>query len=167
MAAFAPNDRPVPLGRSDAEALWELDRLCFPPDTAFSLGAFRSLLRDRRLVGFRFGDTTVSGASASDAGGPAPSLLAFVMALRVAAAADIVTIDVHPKHRRLGLGRALLRYLHDRLRVSGTTEVTLHVAEDNAAAQQLYFMEGYALVGEARGYYPGGRDARVLRLALA
>ena len=158
---------PVALERRDAEALWALDRLCFPGDVAFSLGTFRQLLRDRRHLGFRLGGragpaaTTVASAAAA-----APTPVAFVMALREAVSADIVTLDVHPEHRRRGLGRALLRHLHATLRRTGAQEVTLQVAEDNTGARQLYLSEGYAAVGVARGYYGDRGDAVLMRLAL-
>ena len=154
MAAAPPRPAPAPLQRRDAVALWTLDRLCFPVEDAFSLGTFRRLLQDGRQLGFRFDEPR------------APSPLAFIIALREGAAADIVTLDVHPEHRRRGLGRALLRHLHAVLRSAATREVTLQVAEDNGGAQRLYAAEGYAAVGVARGYYGGGRDAVLMRLEL-
>ena len=157
---------PVSLERRDAAALWALDRLCFTDDIAFSLGTFRRLLRDQRLVGFWIGSGGVESAVKGGADGGPQSLVAFVMALREKSSADIVTLDVHPGHRRRGLGRALLRHLHAALRRSGTREVTLQVAEDNVGAQELYRDEGYAAVGVTRSYYGSRRDAVLMRLVL-
>ncbi len=69
---------------------------------------------------------------------------------------------VAPTYRRLGIFRALLRALVDRLRWSGVSDLLLWVLEDNYAARQVYKRLGFELTGE-RQPLPGDRYELRLR----
>jgi ribosomal protein S18 acetylase RimI-like enzyme len=57
----------------------------------------------------------------------------------------ITQICVHPKYRRFGLGRLLLRVAADQFRRLGMEDLTLTVTEANTPAVDLYTVEKYEL----------------------
>ena len=80
---------------------------------------------------------------------------------------EILTVGVIPAARRRGVGRRLLTELLDEARSRGAAEVFLEVRADNEAAQTLYRVEGFSVVGLRRGYYDHGRlDAVTMRMPL-
>lgn len=90
----------------------------------------------------------------------------FVMARVVADEAEILTLAVHPDHRRQGLATRLLHDAEIRAELAGATSMFLEVAASNTAGQALYAGRGYHQVGLRRGYYGLGLDALVLRRPL-
>lgn len=52
-------------------------------------------------------------------------------------------VAVHPQHRGVGLGRAMVQVLHCAARIKGATSVRLKVYPDNARAVALYESLGY------------------------
>lgn len=68
----------------------------------------------------------------------------------------IITIGIHPDHRRRGLGRRLLRAIEARL---DGHDIYLTVRVSNVGAIQLYESEGYRLARRKYGYYPA-RDGQ-------
>jgi ribosomal-protein-alanine acetyltransferase len=83
-----------------------------------------------------------------------------------APSADIQTIAVAERARRGGLGRVLMTQLIAEARVRGAEEVFLEVRADNDSAQNLYRSLGFEQLAVRKGYYKGGIDAIVMRLAL-
>jgi ribosomal protein S18 acetylase RimI-like enzyme len=65
----------------------------------------------------------------------------------------IYTVNVHPKERGRGLGRALLSACEERLRALGMTRVLLEVNVENADAIRLYERAGYARAELLKDYY--------------
>jgi len=117
----------------DARAFRELDVLCFPSGVAFSSSAFRYHLRDPfsvnvvaessvAVVGFSIGAVYRNGES------------------------NIVTVDVHPDFRRLGIGCELLSRLESGLADKGADIFFLQVAVNNDAALALYKNAGYEIL---------------------
>lgn len=79
--------------------------------------------------------------------------------------AHITTVAIHPDHRRMGLGRRLVRELLERAKAAGIQCVTLEVRRGNEAATKLYLQMGFQEVAIRRGYYPdNGEDAVVMWL---
>ena len=66
----------------------------------------------------------------------------------------IITVDVAPGYRRLGIAQKLLCEVEDIFRQKGIWECRLEVREDNAAALNLYLKVGYEKVGKLANYYP-------------
>ncbi len=78
--------------------------------------------------------------------------------------ADIQTIAVDPTHRRLGIGRVLLRQLLALAQSRGVADVLLEVRADNPGAQRLYELNGFtAIAVRPRYYQPDDVDAIVMR----
>lgn len=93
------------------------------------------------------------------------ALAAFAIARAIAGEAEVLTVAVHPAHRRRGSGRALIEAIALRAAAVGATRLLLEVASDNDAALALYRTAGFARIGERRAYYSRqGRavDAQVL-----
>ncbi len=74
----------------------------------------------------------------------------------------IMTIAVHPQHRRRGLGTLLLLDLFEQARERGVQRLTLEVRVSNVAAQRLYQAFGFHLEGRRFHYYGDGEDALIL-----
>jgi ribosomal-protein-alanine N-acetyltransferase len=130
---------------ADLDALWALDQLCFPRGIAYS----RRELRDFLALPDAF------ALIAEDAG----AIAGFIVATVLEDAGYIITIDVHPDHRRSGLGSRLLAAAEERLRAAGVEAILLEVAVDNAPALAFYQRHGYATLRRLPRYYNTGADA--------
>jgi [ribosomal protein S18]-alanine N-acetyltransferase len=101
---------------------------------------------------------------ASTAEGEPPQGL--LIARRAGDEAELLTLAVHPTHRRFGLARALLGAAMDALSASGVKQLFLEVEEENAPARGLYESLGANAIGRRPGYYEHGADAAIFSLAL-
>jgi [ribosomal protein S18]-alanine N-acetyltransferase len=143
--------------RADLDALFALDRQCFRPGIAYSKSELRYYLSHPCSFSFLAEDEshTILGFAIAE------SRLKDGMR-----AGHIITIDVAPAARRLGLGRLLMDALLERLRSTGTVIVRLEVAVDNEAAQAFYRKLGFSETGRIRGFYMGRLDALVMEAQL-
>lgn len=80
--------------------------------------------------------------------------------------AELISIAVHPRHRRRGVGQALLDALLGRLRRAGVASCRLTVRTTNSAAIALYEKNGFARLKLLRNYYADGADAFLMRKSL-
>jgi len=130
------------------DVLTAIHAAAFPPDEAWSAAIFRAQLA---LPG-------VTGLVHPEGG---------LILVRIAAdEAEVLTLAVAPAARRRGIAAALLRRATAVLRGQGARSLFLEVDAGNEAALSLYGHAGFREVGRRRGYYPGGRDALVLRREL-
>ncbi len=84
--------------------------------------------------------------------------------------AELLTLAVDARHRRRGVGAALLNQVIVRSRRQGACLLFLEVGVDNPGARSLYAQAGFIEVGRRVAYYrrpTGFADALVLRLTLA
>ena len=87
----------------------------------------------------------------------------------IADEAELLTLAVDARHRRRGVGAALLTQVIERSRRQGARQLFLEVGVDNPGARSLYAQAGFVEVGRRAGYYQrptGFADALILRLAL-
>ncbi|MEM9009758.1 MAG: GNAT family N-acetyltransferase [Pseudomonadota bacterium] len=89
----------------------------------------------------------------------------FALSRIAADEAELLTLAVHPDHRRQGLGRRLLADTEATLRDRGVRTLFLDVADTNAAARALYHQASYSEVGRRPAYY-GETSAIVLQKLL-
>jgi ribosomal-protein-alanine N-acetyltransferase len=143
-------------GKADLPGLFELDRVCFPGEIAYSLREFRALLRSTR---------TISMVAEED-GDLAGFAISRSVLARGALGGHIVTIDVGPAFRRRGVGRLLMDEVESRMVRAEAAWLRLEVAIDNLGAQSFYTSLGFQPIGQIRGYYPGNLDALVMRKIL-
>jgi [ribosomal protein S18]-alanine N-acetyltransferase len=78
----------------------------------------------------------------------------------------VVTIDVAPAFRRMGLAGALMDEASRRVVAAGVHRMDLHVYAGNAEAIRFYESRGFVRVGVRRGFYGGQLDAFVFSRAL-
>ncbi|GAA4177464.1 ribosomal protein S18-alanine N-acetyltransferase [Gryllotalpicola koreensis] len=80
---------------------------------------------------------------------------------------DVQTIGLAEGARGRGLGRELMRQLHEEAQRRGVREMFLDVRVDNPVAQSLYRSFGYEEIGVRKGYYqPDDVDALVMKATL-
>ncbi|MHB0970078.1 MAG: GNAT family N-acetyltransferase [Thermoanaerobaculia bacterium] len=130
---------------SDLDALVALDAICFPPEIRYSKLVMRyyALHRDS--------ETFVAESNGS--------IVGFIIAhLFFEGCGEIVTIDVHPDARRLGIARELMRRAEESLATRGASIAFLEVDCDNSGALALYREFGYVV----RERYLEGRTPRYL-----
>lgn len=140
----------------DFGALWRIDQKCFAAGIAYSQRELGAYIRRR-------------GAFTLVAQGPLPSqpegdhfngILGFIVAeTGRQGIAHIISIDVLPRCRRLGIGSRLLKAAEDRLRSARFQDVVLETAVDNAAALAFYKRHHYSVIKVIPRYYPNGVDA--------
>jgi ribosomal-protein-alanine acetyltransferase len=148
-AAREPDAPPVRIRRmtfDDLPAVMELERATFPADAwteAMMRGELADQPRTRHYVVAMIGDEIVGYAGLAAAGDQA----------------DVQTIAVHERHRRAGIGRALMTELLDEAARRGAERVFLEVRADNPPAQAMYERFGFERIGVRRRYYDDGTDA--------
>lgn len=143
---------------ADVLALTAIDALCFPPEDRYARGLMEDIVQGKFLVETvdRVSTTVVAEKGAAPA---AEKILGFITVARDRGFGLIVTVDVHPDHRRRGIGRLLLRAGEAKLREWGVTGAVLTVGTRNVAAQRLYEREGYTIFRKIPDYYESGDDA--------
>jgi ribosomal-protein-alanine N-acetyltransferase len=138
---------------SDFETLWRIDQQCFAPGISYSqpeLAAYIRLLDSFTVV-------------AETADLDEPRIIGFLVASgKRRHPGHVITIDVLPEARRLGVGSKLLTAAEDRLRAGKCTAVILETAVNNAAALAFYKRHHYFVTKTIPRYYPDGLDAFVL-----
>lgn len=98
--------------------------------------------------------------------GPSHTVCGFVISRIAADEAEILTIAVAHRYRKLHIGRTLLGEHISRLNRRAVRHVFLEVAEDNEAALKLYHRAGFNHVGARKSYYPKADGGRVSALVL-
>lgn len=140
--------------REDFDTLWKLDQECFPPGisyTRFELAAYMK----------RSGAFTL--VSERDDAARALDILGFIVAeANRRGVGHIITIDVLPAARRLGIASNLLIAAEDRFRSAKCHIVRLETAVDNSTALAFYKRYHYDVVKTLPRYYSNGLDAVVL-----
>lgn len=167
-----------PISMDDIGELHELDKLCFSEKRAFTEGYFNLLFLYHKAFGWAL--IPRSDNSSADhrprksiqeytdrkIGKGLGPIAAFVLITMRRHAGNIATLDVHPFHRRSGLGTYLMSLAEEEVRKKGSKRLTLQVAISNQAAISLYFGLGYTMVKKIKNYYGGEEDCYLMEKAL-
>jgi [ribosomal protein S18]-alanine N-acetyltransferase len=129
--------------QTDLQKIVEIEQLCFPAETAFPPGMFSYLIR--------YACTIV--ASEDD------WILGFIIGYASGRTGFIYTLDVHPQHRKKGIGKRLMEALELELHASGARKIRLEAAIENPAALELYRKAGYKDAVLIENYYGQGKSA--------
>ena len=73
--------------------------------------------------------------------------------------AHLLLFAVHRRHRREGVGGALVRWLEATALTAGIGLIRLEARADNPGARSFYRALGYREAGTIRGFYRGREDA--------
>lgn len=90
----------------------------------------------------------------------------FLLVRFVADECEIIAIAVDENHKRKGIARKLLDFLHDYAKRDKVKTLFLEVAEDNFGAIDLYTGAGYTEHGRRKGYYRRWHGRRIDALML-
>ncbi len=137
-----------PYRAADFERLWEIDQLCFPAGIAYSQMELNGFVLRRNAI------TLVAELASVGDGSPHQRIIGYAVAQPSRKTGRILTLDISPEARRLGLGYRLMQECEQRLRDVGCGEAYLETAVDNDAALRLYHKLGYQIVRTLPGYYP-------------
>lgn len=143
-------------GAPAAEVLAELHAEAFPHEP-WNAGSLRDLL----LMPGALALVAASSAGAQPVG--------FILLRQAADEAEVITLAVTPRLRRLGVAGLLLTAGLQQMASRGVRRCFLEVASDNRAARGLYLAGGFAEVGRRAAYYQtpaGPRDAIVMEWRL-
>lgn len=128
----------------DLPQIVQIEGLCFPVDTAFPPGMFAYLIK-----------YSISLVACQ----PEGRVLGFIMGYTSGRGGAVYTLDVHPHHRRKGIGSRLIQALEEELHANGANAIRLETALENPQAMNLYRKAGYRERELVRNYYGWGRDA--------
>lgn len=121
-------------------------------------GAFVSLLLQPNSFGFVIRQTNARIFK--------PPLAGFVLAREAAGEAEILTIAVHEKFARFGLGWRLMQAAIRETRSRGGESIFLEVDDGNHAALGLYRKLGFEKAGERPAYYTDDKGQKSSALVM-
>jgi ribosomal protein S18 acetylase RimI-like enzyme len=124
------------------DALFEVETQCFKEE-AFS----------KQQIGYLLLDYNAISLVAKVDGEIAGFIIGRVELIRNQPVGHIMTIDVLPCYRRLGVAKRLMAEVEALFRDWGAEECRLEVRVDNDAALSLYLKLGYRKVGFLENYY--------------
>lgn len=143
--------------KQDLAGLHQLDQVCFSQEIAYSKSELQHFLNHPRCLCWI-------------AEQPDRKLAGFVIIERARRsglpAGHIVTLDVDPSARRLGLGTLLMQTAENQMKQEGAGLMSLEVAENNATALQFYRGLGFVSRGRIAKYYGGSVDAEIMEKAI-
>jgi ribosomal-protein-alanine acetyltransferase len=139
-----------PAERSDADAI-----------VALEAESFQSASWGAKAVADGVADRHARVIVAAPEEGAPPAGFAFWR--RAGDEAEILSIGVARRMRRMGCARALLEAIIAAARADGVRTLYLEVDVANAAATILYQSLGFEKIGRRKRYYRNGGDALVMR----
>jgi ribosomal-protein-alanine N-acetyltransferase len=138
---------------SDFDALFILDRACYPPGIAYSKSMLRWFLKQPGAICL----------VAEKAG----EIKAFILVEADPPEGHIITLDVAAECRRCGLGTELTLAAENAMAACGVREVELETATDNQAGIAFWARHGYRTVHTIPRYYLDRVDAFCMSKVLA
>jgi [ribosomal protein S18]-alanine N-acetyltransferase len=136
----------------DFAALHKLDQSCFPQGIAYS----------RTTLHYFLMQASADCIVAIDG----KSITGFVLSEEHPPMAHIITLDVGARHRRCGIGSALLAAVEKNFTYRGIRQVLLETAVDNEPAVAFWKRHGYRIEAVLKRYYLGRLDAYEMRKIL-
>ncbi|HEV8594321.1 MAG TPA: N-acetyltransferase, partial [Thermoplasmata archaeon] len=132
-------------------ALYELEELCFA-ERRFRKEHLLYILKNPRAASFVYENGSVLGS---------------LMVQDEKVLTRVLSIGVHPRHRRQGIGRALMSTAEDTARRFRSPKVRLEVNTNNRGALAFYQTLGYEILETLPRYYSWGDDAYAMAKPVA
>jgi ribosomal protein S18 acetylase RimI-like enzyme len=142
-----------PFLQIDLASAFALDQVCFAEGIAYSRAELRYFVLRANAY----------AVVAEKTGRMAGFLVASHSSRQPNRVAHIVTLDVDPAVRRMGVASLLMDDAEQHYRALGCEGLQLEVAVDNEAAKQFYRQQGFVPTGFLRGYYNGRLDAVTMK----
>jgi ribosomal protein S18 acetylase RimI-like enzyme len=136
----------------DFAALYRLDQSCFPAGISYSKTTLRYFLT------IPSADCVVAVEDGKIGG--------FIVSEENPPLAHIITLDVEERHRRSGIGTALLEKIETNLAARGVRCILLETAITNETAVAFWQRHGYRIEATLKRYYLGKLDAYEMRKIL-
>lgn len=130
-----------PLEQTDLDQVLEIER------TGYSHPWSESVFRDCFRSDYRLWASTGAGC-----------LEGYAVVAHMFDEAHLLNLCVSRRYRQAGTGRRLLRFLIKAAFAEGMQRLILEVRRSNVPAIALYESEGFYIIGERPGYYPGVPD---------
>lgn len=131
---------------SDLKTLYEIDRLCFDKNTAFSLEYFYYIYNTPDTLSYKF---VIQDR-----------IIGFIIAWKKSDVFyEILTIDILKDYRGRGYGKALLKFMEERMIENGAFYCMLQVSQENETALKFYLKYGYVKKAFLHDYYGINRHA--------
>lgn len=132
--------------KEDLDALLNLENICFKEETFQKRQLKYLLLKARSMVLVAEIDRNIIGSM-------------IILLRKNILNARIYSFNVHPEHRRKGIGSSLMDTALDKLEKKGYKNITLEVGINNPIAQNLYQSKGFIVDKKLSNYYTNGDDA--------
>jgi len=91
-------------------------------------------------------------------------IVAMIVIWLIVDEAHIATLATHPEFRRQGVGKRLLSYALESVKVEGAQKAFLEVRAGNGAAQDMYRKHGFVEDGRRPRYYKDNDEDAILML---
>lgn len=160
----------------DFERLWQIDQLCFPQGISYTQMELSGFITARNAItlvaefdeshseqqklplsGLQPGNglkSRVLGDEVSETAAATQKIAGFIIAHAVRGKTGrILTLDIIPSARRLGLASLLMDECERRLRLFDCREIYLETAVNNEPALRLYRKFGYQVLRTLPDYY--------------
>ncbi len=145
------------------ETLWRIDQQCFAPGISYSRLELATYLQRPGAFVLVVAPSQLDALNEASTKDQRPTLGFVVAEIGSRGYGHIITIDVLPPARRVGVGSQLLRGAEERLRAAACHAVVLETAVDNKAALSFYKRHHYAVIKTLPRYYANGVDAFVMK----
>lgn len=137
---------------ADFDRLWQIDQLCFAPGIAYTQMELNGFIMKRNAITL-VAELVPDEAVVSSVGAE-ERIAGYVVAHSIRRKyARIVTLDILPQARRVGLATHLMSACEERLRSLGCTEIYLETAVNNEPGIRLYRKLGYQILRTIPEYY--------------
>jgi [ribosomal protein S18]-alanine N-acetyltransferase len=90
------------------------------------------------------------------------TVLGFLCFRTVEDESDLLDLCVHPRYRRLGIGKELMSFYADECRKRGIRRAYLEVNTLNQSAIHLYQLNSFQVLGIRKNFYPEHLDALLM-----
>ncbi len=145
---------------ADFERLWQIDQTCFTEGISYTQMELSGFITRRNAITLVADFNGLHDAEISEPAATPQGIAGFAIAQPVQGKSGrIMTLDVVPEARRMGLASLLMHECECRLHARGCQLIYLETAVNNQPALQLYRKLGYQILQTLPDYYAPSLDA--------